>query len=92
MSTPIQILNNAAEAVAWLRSRVQGDLHTDSRKVKAGDAFVAWPGAATDGRAYVGKAVEQGAAAVLVEAEGLRFEVLEMDKRRIALVDVRRIT
>ena len=41
MSTPIQILNNAAEAVAWLRSRVQGDLQTDSRKVKAGDAFVA---------------------------------------------------
>ena len=72
MSTPIQILNNAAEAVAWLRSRVQGDLQTDSRKVKAGDAFVAWPGAATDGRAYVGKALEQGAAAVLVEADGLQ--------------------
>lgn len=72
MSTPIQILNNAAEAVAWLRSRVQGDLQTDSRKVKAGDVFVAWPGAATDGRAYVGKALEQGAAAVLVEADGLQ--------------------
>ncbi|MBL5980153.1 UDP-N-acetylmuramoyl-L-alanyl-D-glutamate--2,6-diaminopimelate ligase [Comamonas sp. NyZ500] len=72
MSTPIQILNNAAEAVAWLRSRVQGDLQTDSRKVKAGDAFVAWPGAATDGRAYVGKALEQGAAAVLVEADDLQ--------------------
>ena len=72
MSTPIQILNNAAEAVAWLRSRVQGDLQTDSRKVKAGDAFVAWPGAATDGRAYVGKALEQGAAAVLEEADGLQ--------------------
>ncbi|ACY34865.1 UDP-N-acetylmuramoyl-L-alanyl-D-glutamate--2,6-diaminopimelate ligase [Comamonas thiooxydans] len=72
MSTPIQILNNAAEAVAWLRSRVQGDLQTDSRKVKAGDAFVAWPGAATDGRAYVGKALEQGAAALLVEADGLQ--------------------
>ena len=72
MSTPIQILNNAAEAVAWLRSRAQGDLQTDSRKVKAGDAFVAWPGAATDGRAYVGKALEQGAAAVLVEADGLQ--------------------
>lgn len=28
----------------------------------------------------------------VVEAEGLRFEVLEMDKRRIAMVDVRRIT
>ncbi|MDR3065672.1 MAG: UDP-N-acetylmuramoyl-L-alanyl-D-glutamate--2,6-diaminopimelate ligase [Comamonas sp.] len=72
MSTPIQILNNAAEAVAWLRSRVQGDLQTDSRKVKSGDAFVAWPGAATDGRAYVRQALAQGAAAVLVEADGLQ--------------------
>ena len=80
MSTPIQILNNAAEAVAWLRSRVQGDLQTDSRKVKAGDAFVAWPGAATDGRAYVGKALEQGAAAVLVEAEGLQAFDLSGDR------------
>jgi UDP-N-acetylmuramoyl-L-alanyl-D-glutamate--2,6-diaminopimelate ligase len=80
MSTPIQILNNAAEAVAWLRSRVQGDLQTDSRKVKAGDAFVAWPGAATDGRAYVGKALEQGAAAVLVEADGLQAFDLSGDR------------
>lgn len=82
MSTPIQILNNAAEAVAWLRSRVQGDLQTDSRKVKAGDAFVAWPGAATDGRAYVGKALEQGAAAVLVEADGL--QAFDLSGGRIA--------
>ncbi|MDN5502294.1 MAG: UDP-N-acetylmuramoyl-L-alanyl-D-glutamate--2,6-diaminopimelate ligase [Comamonas sp.] len=80
MSTPIQILNNAAEAVAWLRSRVQGDLQTDSRKVKAGDAFVAWPGAATDGRAYVGKALEQGATAVLVEADGLQAFDLSGDR------------
>ncbi|KGH26455.1 MULTISPECIES: UDP-N-acetylmuramoyl-L-alanyl-D-glutamate--2,6-diaminopimelate ligase [Comamonas] len=80
MSTPIPILNNAAEAVAWLRSRVQGDLQTDSRKVKAGDAFVAWPGAATDGRAYVGKALEQGAAAVLVEADGLQTFDLSGDR------------
>lgn len=80
MSTSIQILNNAAEAVAWLRSRVQGDLQTDSRKVGAGDAFIAWPGAATDGRAYVGKALEQGAAAVLVEAEGLDAFTFGSDK------------
>ncbi|BDR11340.1 hypothetical protein CTTA_0415 [Comamonas testosteroni] len=91
MSTPIQILNNAAEAVAWLRSRVQGDLQTDSRKVKAGDAFVAWPGAATDGRAYVGKALEQGAAAVLVEAEGLQAFDLSGD-RIAALKDLKAAT
>ncbi|QXZ09374.1 UDP-N-acetylmuramoyl-L-alanyl-D-glutamate--2,6-diaminopimelate ligase [Comamonas sp. Y33R10-2] len=80
MSTLIQTLNNAAEAVAWLRARVQGDLQTDSRKVKAGDAFIAWPGAATDGRAYVAKALELGAAAVLVEAEGLEAFDLSSDK------------
>lgn len=80
MSTSIQTLNSAAEAVAWLRARVQGDLQTDSRKVKAGDAFIAWPGAATDGRAYVTKALEQGAAAVLVEAEGLDAFALNSDK------------
>lgn len=80
MSTLIQTLNNAAEAVAWLRARVQGDLQTDSRKVKLGDAFIAWPGAATDGRAYVAKALEQGAAAVLVEADGLETFDLSSDK------------
>ena len=80
MSTQIQTLNNAAEAVAWLRSRVQGDLQTDSRKVEAGDAFIAWPGAATDGRAYVTKALAQGAAAVLVEAEGVEAFDLQSDK------------
>ena len=80
MSTQIQTLNNAAEAVAWLRSRVQGDLQTDSRKVQAGDAFIAWPGAATDGRAYVTKALAQGAAAVLVEAEGVEAFDLQSDK------------
>ena len=80
MSTLIQTLNNAAEAVAWLRTRVQGDLQTDSRKVKAGDAFIAWPGAAADGRAYVAKALELGAAAVLVEADGLDAFALNSDK------------
>lgn len=80
MSTLTQTLNNAAEAVAWLRARVQGDLQTDSRKVKAGDAFIAWPGAATDGRAYVAKALELGAGAVLVEADGLEAFDLSSDK------------
>ena len=83
-SKPVSIhhLNSAAEAVAWLRARVQGDLQTDSRKLQAGDGFIAWPGAATDGRAYVAKALEQGAAAVLVEAEGL--EAFELEGDRIA--------
>ncbi|WP_417284629.1 UDP-N-acetylmuramoyl-L-alanyl-D-glutamate--2,6-diaminopimelate ligase [Comamonas sp.] len=77
---PIQHLNTAADAVAWLRARVPGDLQTDSRKVKTGDAFIAWPGAATDGRAFVARALEQGAAAVLVEAQGLEAFALQGDR------------
>ncbi|RZL61449.1 MAG: UDP-N-acetylmuramoyl-L-alanyl-D-glutamate--2,6-diaminopimelate ligase [Variovorax sp.] len=58
------------EAAHWLRSCVPGHLHADSRQVGEGDGFIAWPGAATDGRAHVPAALTQGAAACLVEREG----------------------
>lgn len=60
------------QAVAdWLRERVTGTLQCDSRRVGAGDAFVAWPGAATDGRRYVAAALQAGAVAALVEHKGV---------------------
>ena len=62
--------NHASEAVQWLRQRVTRTLHTDSRLIAAGDGFIAWPGAATDGRAHVGHATARGAAACLVEQVG----------------------
>ena len=62
----------SSAAVQWLRTHVTGTLHTDSRQVGTGDGFIAWPGAATDGRAYVGAAFAQGAAACLVEQEGVQ--------------------
>jgi UDP-N-acetylmuramoyl-L-alanyl-D-glutamate--2,6-diaminopimelate ligase len=40
----------------------------DSRTVAPGDVFVALKGYRSDGRAYIGQAVERGAAAVLYEA------------------------
>lgn len=64
-------LNAPADAARWLRSRVTGVLQTDSRKVRAGDGFIAWPGAATDGRRHVGAALQQGARACLVERVGV---------------------
>ena len=54
----------------WLRERVTGELRTDSRQVQAGDAFIAWPGAATDGRRYLADALAKGASACLLEAQG----------------------
>ncbi len=65
-------LADAGAAVAWLRTRLPagGTLRTDSREVRAGDAFLAWPGQAHDGRRFVPAAIAAGAAACLVEAEG----------------------
>lgn len=64
-------LRTPDDAAQWLHGRVTGTLHTDSRKVGAGDGFIAWPGAATDGRLHVPSALAQGAAACLVEQAGV---------------------
>lgn len=63
-------LHSPDEAAAWLSARVRGQLQVDSRAVGEGDGFIAWPGAATDGRRFVRTALAQGAAACLVEAKG----------------------
>jgi len=65
----MQTLHSPTQAAEWLRQHVTGDLCTDSRAIQKGDGFIAWPGMATDGRAYVASAFEQGATACLVEAE-----------------------
>ncbi|MDB5883542.1 MAG: murE [Ramlibacter sp.] len=67
----MQELHSPQEAVQWLRSRVTGTLQCDSRNIAAGDGFIAWPGASTDGREHVPAAVTRGAAACLVEREGV---------------------
>ncbi|HQD14556.1 MAG TPA: UDP-N-acetylmuramoyl-L-alanyl-D-glutamate--2,6-diaminopimelate ligase [Ottowia sp.] len=63
-------LHTPKEAARWLRERVTGRLHADSRQVQPGDGFIAWPGAATDGRRFVAAALAQGASACLVEQDG----------------------
>ncbi len=63
-------LHSPQDAAQWLRTQVRGVLHTDSRRVGAGDGFIAWPGGVTDGRQFVASAVKQGATACLVEQSG----------------------
>jgi UDP-N-acetylmuramyl-tripeptide synthetase len=76
-------LPSIEQAAVWLKARVGNSaLHTDSRCVKAGDAFIAWPGAATDGRQYVAGALQAGASACLVEAEGVA--AYDFEDERIA--------
>lgn len=69
-------LNNPTEAVNWLKTKVTGELRVDSRDIQAGDGFIAWPGAAVDGRKFIKSALQKGASACLVEYEGLNTEEL----------------
>ncbi|MGZ8229273.1 MAG: UDP-N-acetylmuramoyl-L-alanyl-D-glutamate--2,6-diaminopimelate ligase [Burkholderiales bacterium] len=48
-------------------------LVSDSRQLTPGDTFLAYPGEASDGRNYVGHAIERGAASVLWEPAGFEW-------------------
>jgi UDP-N-acetylmuramoyl-L-alanyl-D-glutamate--2,6-diaminopimelate ligase len=70
-ASALTALHSAQAAADWLRVRASaGQLTSDSRSVQPGDAFIAWPGAAADGRRYVLSALKAGAVACLVEGRG----------------------
>jgi UDP-N-acetylmuramyl-tripeptide synthetase len=66
----LQQLASVDAALGWLRTQGVRGLATDSRKLRAGDAFIAWPGYGVDGRKFVRQALAAGAKACLVEADG----------------------
>lgn len=70
MSVAVQTLPTVAAAAAWLRQRGARALASDSRRVRPGDAFIAWPGQAHDARRFVAPALAAGATACVVEADG----------------------
>jgi hypothetical protein len=71
-----------AAAARWLSPGSPARCARDSRQVRAGDGFIAWPGAATDGRRFVAGALAAGATTCLVEREGM--EAFGFDDARIA--------
>ncbi|MCP5286324.1 MAG: UDP-N-acetylmuramoyl-L-alanyl-D-glutamate--2,6-diaminopimelate ligase [Burkholderiaceae bacterium] len=79
---PLTMLRSPDAAARWLSSWVTGTLRTDSRRVQPGDAFIAWPGYANDGRRFVRAALDAGATTCLVEAEGI--EAFGFDDARVA--------
>ena len=78
-------LESREAAHAWLLLRKTRALAADSRRVESGDAFVAWPGHASDGRQYVAAALAAGASACLVEADGVEAFGFAADSRVGAL-------
>jgi UDP-N-acetylmuramoyl-L-alanyl-D-glutamate--2,6-diaminopimelate ligase len=67
---PTTMLKSPEAAARWLKEWVTGTLRTDSRQIRPGDAFIAWPGYAQDGRRFVQAALDAGATTCLVEREG----------------------
>ncbi len=62
-------LLNIAAILDWLKATApNAELSSDSRSVRAGDVFVAYPGDEADGRAFILDAIERGAGAVIYEA------------------------
>jgi len=73
------------------RQQVVKGLSLDSRKVKKGDLFFAYPGAVSDGRAYLRDAINKGAVAVIVEYEDEgEHSFDEYQVPVVQVVDVRR--
>ena len=46
---------------------------SDSRRVRPGDAFAAYPGVHQDGRSFIGDAIERGAGAILWDVQGFNW-------------------
>jgi UDP-N-acetylmuramoyl-L-alanyl-D-glutamate--2,6-diaminopimelate ligase len=80
-----RLLGSVPAALTWLAQRGVRGLATDSRALQPGDAFIAWPGHAHDGRQHVQQALDAGARACVIEADGA--EAFGFDDERIAAMD-----
>ncbi|MFL6631071.1 MAG: UDP-N-acetylmuramoyl-L-alanyl-D-glutamate--2,6-diaminopimelate ligase [Massilia sp.] len=59
----------------WIQAAAPGGrLVSDSRRVRAGDVFFAYPGEAADGRRFIRSAIENGATAVVYDDRDFAFD------------------
>jgi UDP-N-acetylmuramoyl-L-alanyl-D-glutamate--2,6-diaminopimelate ligase len=66
---------NLHDICQWIRAAAPGGrLVSDSRRVRKGDVFFAYPGDAADGRRFIRAALEQGAAAVVFEERDFSWD------------------
>lgn len=66
-------------------TRITG-IATDSRAVRPGELFAALPGTHAHGADYIARALENGAGAVLTDAEGARLAAAALDRAGVPVV------
>ena len=83
--------SSALTRVEWQAIEALGvrRLVNDSRAVRPGDTFVAYPGQSRDGRDYIGQALANGAAGVLWESAGFAWDP-RWRVRNLGVQDLRR--
>lgn len=65
----------AMDILSWLQAEApQAQLSSDSRAIHPGDVFFAFLGDVADGRNYIADALEQGAKAVVYEADSFAWD------------------
>lgn len=72
-----ELLVNVKTSISLADAFEVKGLQNDSRRIVAGDLFIAYPGAATDGRQYIKQAIQAGAVGVLYEPEGFSIPIDE---------------
>jgi UDP-N-acetylmuramoyl-L-alanyl-D-glutamate--2,6-diaminopimelate ligase len=80
----LQLIPDPPAAARWLAARGAVALASDSRKLRPGAAFIAWPGQVHDARAHVAEALAAAAPACLVESDGIERFGLADDPRLAA--------
>ena len=79
----------ALDIANWIRQAApQAELASDSRAIREGDVFFAYPGDETDGRSYITHALARGAAAVIHEAADFEWNA-EWKLRHLAVEGLR---
>lgn len=72
-------MNLTALLKPWVREKVPScvikDIKNDSRQITKGDLFIAYPGAAADGRLFIDKAINAGAEAVIYDPLNMPLSV-----------------
>ena len=70
-----ELLGEMTTAAAWPTQAQVAGVQYDSRRVAAGDVFVAMRGGVADGNRYVAAALERGAAAVVTDSTETYAEI-----------------